>query len=65
MIFALIKNGVVQNVIVADQTFIDNKVSGYDHKIRIDNLDPIPGIEWEYDGSVFTNPNAVVPPPEE
>lgn len=51
--FALINSGKVVNVIVADQDFIDG-LAGYDHKVRIDNLDPVPGIDWDYDSGTNT-----------
>ena len=53
MNFAIIENGVVVNVIVADQTFIDTYFPG---SPRIDNLNPDPGIGWSYDGVTFTKP---------
>lgn len=55
MVYGLIKDGVIKNVIVATQQFINN-VPGYDYKVRIDNLVPKPGIGWAYDGNTFTAP---------
>lgn len=56
MIFALIKNGIIMNCIVADQGFIDLISSQWDYCIRIDEIDPRPGINWTYDGENFNPP---------
>lgn len=58
MIYACILNGVVENTIVADPEFVERIASQWDHVIRIDQLDPQPGMGWLYDGEVFTNPFA-------
>lgn len=52
-IVAIIENGIVSNVIVAD---------AWPNGIRVEQLNPRPGIGWLYDGEVFTPP--VVPEPE-
>lgn len=62
MIFALLKNNVVINTIVADQAFVDSHKAflGYDVAIAFndnDNTHPSPGAT--YDGFKFT-----APPPE-
>ena len=54
-IVAIIENGIVANVIVADEW-----LGG----VRIEHLDPRPGIGWAYDGQVFTAPPAPPPEPE-
>jgi hypothetical protein len=59
MVYALIKNGVVENTIVADANFISLINSQWDNCIRIDELEIVPGIGWTHDGSVFTNPEEV------
>lgn len=57
MIYAQIKNNLVVNCIVADdETPMDIFSAGYDYFIRIDNLNPIPGIGWSYDGTTFIAP---------
>jgi len=48
MIYALIKNNVVENTIVADEIFINNISSQYDFCIRIDNIST-PNL-WTKDG---------------
>lgn len=53
MIYALIKNGIVVNVIVADPNFISLIQSKWDYCVRIDNLNPCPRIGDLYDGSQF------------
>jgi hypothetical protein len=55
-IFALIKNGVVENTIVADEVFAAAIAAQYDFVIRVDELDPRPGIGWLYDGENFSQP---------
>lgn len=63
-IYAIITNNVVTNTIVADQAFID---AAYPGAIRIDQLDPTPGIDWSYENGVFTPPPAppLPNPPQE
>lgn len=56
MIFAVIKNGVVINTIVADQAFVDSVSSDYGACVRIDQLDPVPGMGWTYVDGVFAPP---------
>lgn len=51
MIFAVIKNGVVANVIMASQSFVDQYYLG---AVRIDTLTPKPGIGWIYAGGKFS-----------
>lgn len=64
MIFAQIKDGIVQNCIVLNDTDIqDLFLEGYDFLIQVDDLDPQPGIGYSYDGVNFTAPPN--PPPEE
>lgn len=63
MIFALIKDGVVQNTIVADQAFVDEHMKGYDAAIEIQDKPGSPGIGWIYDGKEFSAP-APLPPPD-
>lgn len=62
--YALIKDGAIQNVIVADEAFLTANYQDYTW-VDLTNLDPCPGIGWTQneDGS-FTNPNAPVIPPE-
>ena len=45
-IWAIISHSVVSNTIVASQQFIDDNFLG---AIRIDQLDPQPGIGWSYE----------------
>lgn len=56
MVFCLIKDGVVVNAIVADQSFVDLIKSQYDFVIQTDDLDPQPGVNWLYDGEEFSPP---------
>ena len=57
--FALIKNGTVQNVIVADEAFITSITSKWDHIECIDTPAELAlgvGIGWGWDGSSFVAP---------
>lgn len=57
MIFALIKNGVVENTIVADASFILSIQNNWDFCICIDEMgEAMPSIGWSFDGVVFTAP---------
>lgn len=61
MIYAQIKDGLVKNTIVVDEETPLNLFSvGFDYLLRIDNLSPVPGINWSYDGSSYSPP-----PPEQ
>lgn len=53
MIYALIKNTVVVNVIVADPTFISGISSDWDFCIDLTGLSPQPRIGDLYDGTNF------------
>lgn len=61
MIYAQIKDGVIKNTIKVDEnTDLSLFLEGFDHLIRIDNLDTIPGIRWSYDGASFAPPIELV-----
>lgn len=65
MEYALIKNGQVENVIVADETFVQMIASEWDHIERIDTPAEQAlgvGIGWGWDGTQFVAP--IVPEPE-
>ena len=53
-IVAIIENGIVSNVIVGDE---------WPGGVRIEHLDPRPGIGWAYDGETFTAPPQPEPEP--
>lgn len=60
MIYAQIKDGVIRNTaVVLDEDVLSLISEGYDEVVRIDEIDPQPGIGWSYDGNDFT-----APPPE-
>jgi len=61
--YALIKNGVVVNVIVADANFIALIQSQYDSCVVITNNPGDPGIGWTYDGTNFAPPTPPAPLP--
>ena len=56
MIWALIKNGKVENTIIADQNFIDQIAADWDLCVPVDELEPQPGIGWDHNGSNFVSP---------
>ena len=59
MTYAQVKNGIVQNRIVVEEDSESNIklfLEGYDHCVRIDNLNPQPDIGWSYDGALFSPP---------
>ena len=65
--FALIKNGTVQNVIVADEAFIASVTSEWDHIECIDTPAERAlgvGIGWGWDGSSFVAPTPTTPEPQ-
>lgn len=52
-IYAIIENNKVKNTIVADDNFI---AQFYPGSPRIDQLDPVPGIGWDYVDGQFQPP---------
>ena len=65
--FALIKNGTVQNVIVADEAFITSITSKWDHIECIDTPAELAlgvGVGWGWDGSSFVAPTPTTPEPQ-
>lgn len=62
MIYAQIKNGVVINAIVVDDdTPLELFSEGFDYFLRIDDINPTPGIGYLYDGNEFSTPPVKVP----
>jgi hypothetical protein len=57
--YALIKNNLVENVILADQAFADSIAPGWDAVVPSQNA----GIGWTYVDGVFTAPPAPTPTP--
>lgn len=59
-IYAIVNNGQIENVIVADANFASGIEA--EHVVLIDALDPQPAIGWLYNSEtqIFTDPN----PPE-
>ena len=56
--YAVITSGYVTDILVADQSFIDEFYPG---SPQIDQLNPKPGIGWAYDGANFTPPSTSPP----
>jgi hypothetical protein len=53
--YAVIKDGIVDNVIVADTQAIAEAVTGLTC-VEIEHVPGAPGIGWSYDGAEFTAP---------
>jgi hypothetical protein len=66
MVFAQINNDYVKNVIVLDDESMASDFSaGFQAFVRIDLLDPMPGINWNWDGVNFSRPiDPSTPDPE-
>jgi len=68
MDYALVKNSIVENIIVADQEFIDSIMDQYEHIEAIDtlaeqNLNVSIGWNWNIETG-FTNPNPTINVPQ-
>lgn len=61
MIYALIKNGSVENSIVAEPEFLPLIEANFDAIVDITEMSPQPALGWLYDGETFTDPNAEEP----
>jgi len=71
MIYALIRNNLVENIIEAEPDFAKKISVKFDFVIQIDKLEKVPGIGWGYDGKDFITPEVKEdgppieePPPE-
>lgn len=60
MYFALVKNGIVDNIIVADQEFVNQLTAQYDYILDVSQYEITPQIGWEYDSEEDT---CIVPEP--
>ncbi len=60
MQYALINNGIVENVIMADAGFIAT-LTGYTDKVDVSNIEI--GVGWLFDGTNFMQPEAVTTAP--
>lgn len=56
MKFALIKDGIVKNIIVAEQDFLPHIQDQYDYIIDVSEMAHYPGPGWSYDGQTFSTP---------
>lgn len=66
MEYALINNGTIENVIMADAEFIESISSNHDHIEPLDTAQEQGlgvGIGWGWDGEQFVAPAAPPPPP--
>ena len=62
MIYALVQGTIVVNtIVVSDPEFLKSLV-GFTAIVRIDDLDPVPGMLWQYIGGVFSPPLPPDPP---
>lgn len=55
-LYALVKNGIVEQVIVAEADFIALITANWDACIRVDGREDRPSPSWTYDGELFTAP---------
>ena len=60
--YALINNGKVENMIVADADFIQGIQNDYTSIVPIDNVSPRPCIGWDYAGGQFVGPQPYIEP---
>lgn len=66
MVYAQIKNGIIQNTIVLEDSSLQSVFAqGFDAFVRVDNLSPEPAIGWSYDGSNFHAPITSEPSAQE
>lgn len=57
MNYAQIKNGIVKNTIVLEDSSLEYLfLEGFDYFINISDIEPTPGIGWSYDGQNFQSP---------
>lgn len=57
MIYAQIKDGLISNTLaLEDASLVGLFSTGFDSLVRVDKLDPQPGIGWSYNGKVFAPP---------
>jgi hypothetical protein len=61
ILWAVVRGGVVENVIVADPSFVDLIRSDYDAVVRVDGRPDRPGPGWTYD----TTTDVFAPPPDQ
>ncbi|HXR75149.1 MAG TPA: hypothetical protein VN737_04180 [Bryobacteraceae bacterium] len=58
--FAIVTGGRVANIISAEP---DVAAQSFPQAVRIDNLNPIPGVGWTYSAGVFASPYSTAPQP--
>lgn len=63
MLYALIKNNLVENIAEGDQAWADSVASGWQAVVNITDMNPQPGIEWSYSNGAFTAPENPPAPP--
>lgn len=58
MVYAQIKNNrVINTIILNNEELLPIFKQNIDDCIRIDEISPRPGIDWNYDGGEFSPPN--------
>jgi hypothetical protein len=55
-LYALIRNGIVEKVIVAEADFITLISAEWDACVRVEGREDRPSPSWTYDGELFTPP---------
>jgi hypothetical protein len=63
--WALIRNGIVENLVAADADFVAKIAADWDFILDVSADVPQPGIGWGYDGANFTPPAAIPETPEQ
>lgn len=59
MVLALIKNNIIENTIIVEDESISFNFHNRYAVLRIDNLNPQPGIGWTWDGTSFLQPQII------
>jgi hypothetical protein len=63
MIYALIKDGEVKNVIKAEADFIAQIAEQWDLCVEVSELEERPSVGWKHENGEFKNPKPPVVPP--
>lgn len=59
--WVLVKNGIVENIIIADEAFINTISAQYEHTETFIDESQEPKIGWTYSGGVYAEPVSPTP----